>query len=80
VPGLRRMRNERGYSLNQLSALTGITDAQLWRIESGNGRTSLTTLGKLAAVLRVDSLEELLRADEDAESTAEKEEELLAVP
>jgi transcriptional regulator with XRE-family HTH domain len=63
VPGLRRLRMERGFSQKQLADLIGITDPQLWRIEKGE-RTTLSTLGKLAAVLQVSSLEELLHAEE----------------
>jgi transcriptional regulator with XRE-family HTH domain len=72
VPGLRRVRTERGYSRRQLAALVGVNESQVWRIENGE-RTTLDTLGRLAAELRVDSLTELLLDEEDREDTEEVE-------
>jgi transcriptional regulator with XRE-family HTH domain len=77
VPGLRRVRNERGYSQTELAALAGVSDYIVPRIEKGE-RTSLDTLGKLAAALRAESLEELLREDVGDKCHAEQEGELVA--
>jgi transcriptional regulator with XRE-family HTH domain len=77
VPGLRRVRIERGYSQRQLAALVGVSRHLVVRIEGGE-MTTLGTLGRLAAELKVDSLEELLRA-EVIEDTEEVEEGALVV-
>jgi len=77
VPGLQRIRYERGFSQRQLAALVGVSHFIIPRIEGG-GRTSMETLGKLAAVLRVESLEELLHEGAGDECHAEQEGELVA--
>jgi transcriptional regulator with XRE-family HTH domain len=77
VPGLRRVRIERGYSQRQLAALVDVSRHLVVRIEGGE-MTTLGTLGRLAAELKVDSLEELLRA-EDYDNTEEVEEGALVV-
>ncbi len=77
VPGLRRVRKESGYSQQQLADLARVSEYIVPRIEKGE-RTSLDTLGKLAAALRVESLEELLREDVGDRSHAEQEGELVA--
>lgn len=69
VPGLRRVRDERGYSQQELADLARVSEYIVPRIEKGE-RTSLDTLGKLAAALRVESLEELLLDDTEPESPA----------
>lgn len=61
VPGLRRLREREGFSQRHLAALIGATEHQVARVEGGS-RTSGETFLKLAAALRVESLEELLMA------------------
>lgn len=63
LPGLLRVRNDRGYSQEKLAALSGVSVGTIIRIERGE-MASLPTLGKLAVALEVDSLEELLLDDE----------------
>jgi transcriptional regulator with XRE-family HTH domain len=70
VPGLRRVRIDHGYSQRQLAALVGVSRHLVVRIEGGE-MTTLGTLGRLTAELKVDSLEELLRDDENCENTEE---------
>ena len=70
------MRIERGYSQRQLAALVGVSRHLVVRIEGGE-MTTLGTLGRLAAELKVDSLEELLRTGDDKDTEEVEEGELL---
>jgi predicted transcriptional regulator len=67
LPGLRRVRMERGLTQGELSALAGLSRFVVPRVETG-GSTSLGAVDKLAQALRVDSLEELLRVDAPGEN------------
>ncbi len=50
---VRKLRNERNYSLVELSQKAGISTSFLSELERGNKRPSLSTIDKLAAVLNV---------------------------
>ena len=50
---LRRIRTEQGKSQRALAAAAGITQAALFRIESGEADPRLSTLRKLAEALGV---------------------------
>jgi transcriptional regulator with XRE-family HTH domain len=70
------VRIERGYSQRQLAALVGVSRHLVVRIEGGE-MTTLGTLGRLAAELKVDSLEELLRTGDDKDTEEVEEGEFL---
>ncbi len=66
-PLLRRLRTTRGLTQRQLSAQTGIRQAQLSELESGKRRDAQgTTLWRLAQFFGV-SVEELLRGKLDGD-------------
>lgn len=46
--GLRRLRQSRGWSLDELAARSGVSRATLSRLEKAEVSTTATTLGKLA--------------------------------
>lgn len=48
IESIIRARKERNLTQKELSALTGITQADLSKIENGNANPSLNTLMKLA--------------------------------
>lgn len=50
---IRRIREARGDSLEDLASLAGVGKTTLWRIETGRVDASMDTLKKLAAVLDV---------------------------
>jgi transcriptional regulator with XRE-family HTH domain len=62
-PRLRRIRDERGVTLLDLSARTGISKSTLSRLENGQRRPSLELLLPLAQAYRVP-LDELVGAPE----------------
>ena len=62
-PRLKRLRNERGVTLADLSATTGISTSTLSRLETGQRRPSLEVLLPLAQAYRVP-LDELVGAPE----------------
>lgn len=62
-PRLRRLRQERGVTLNALAEATGISVSTLSRLESGKRRPSLELLLPLAQAHRVP-LDELVGAPE----------------
>ena len=58
---LRRLRTENGWSLAQLSALSGVDAAHISRIEHGDSVHWGCALTKLARVLRVPTEELVVR-------------------
>lgn len=52
-PVLRRLRSERGLSLEQTGELTGVSRPMLSQIERGTSSPTITTLWKIAAGLKV---------------------------
>jgi len=58
---LRRLRNERNLSQDDLAYAAEISRSYLSQIEKGKYYASLKTIGKLAEVLKIDPAE-LLRA------------------
>ena len=50
---LSRMRKERGFSLDQVSQLTGVSKSMLSQIEKGQKTPTVTTLWKIASGLNV---------------------------
>jgi len=58
-------RNNAGLTQKQLSERTGITQADISRLENGNGNPSLRTLKRLASAMEMSlKLEFLPKADE----------------
>ena len=62
-PRLKRVRSQRGATLSEVSAATGISTSTLSRLESGQRRPSLELLLPLAQTYRVP-LDELVGAPE----------------
>lgn len=60
---LRRMREERGLTLQQLADAVGITKPYLWQIENGKRRLSYALAVKIASVLETTP-DEVFLADE----------------
>ena len=56
------VRNEKGVSLNQLAAKTGIGKATLWRMENGEVSSRINALESIARVLGV-KVEDLYESD-----------------
>lgn len=50
---LRRIRTRRGYSLDRLAKVSGVSRAMLGQIETGKSSPTLTILAKIAAALEV---------------------------
>lgn len=50
---IKRLRKIRNYSLDQLSALTGVSKGMLAQIEKGSSSPTITTLWKIANGLQV---------------------------
>ena len=50
---IRRLRQERGYSIRQLAAMAGLHWTTIWKIEKTARLPSLVTLTKLAKALRL---------------------------
>jgi transcriptional regulator with XRE-family HTH domain len=63
APRLRRIREQRGFTLTELSERTGISKSTLSRLETGQRRPSLELLLPLAQTYRVP-LDELVGAPE----------------
>jgi transcriptional regulator with XRE-family HTH domain len=58
---LRRIRNERGLSQDDLAAEAEVSRSYLSQIEKGKFHVSLKIIGKLTAVLKVEPAEFLRR-------------------
>ena len=56
------VRNEKGVSLNQLAAKTGIGKATLWRMENGEVSPRINALERIARALGV-KVEDLYESD-----------------
>ena len=53
-PTIKRLRTERGLSLEKLANAAGLTKAHVWEMERGNSANpSVSTLAGLAAALSV---------------------------
>ena len=52
---LERMRNEAGLSLRELSQLSGVSHANIWRIERG-GNSNVGTILRLTNAMYLDPL------------------------
>lgn len=50
---IRDRRKKKNYGLNEFAALIGISGAQMSRIESGTGRASRDTLGRISGYLGI---------------------------
>lgn len=50
---LRQLREERGWSQEQLAALAGINRSYLGEVERGRAMPTLTTVSKLAGALEI---------------------------
>ena len=50
---LRRLRTRRGYSLDRLAKVSGVSRAMLGQIETGKSSPTLNVLAKIAAALEV---------------------------
>ncbi len=53
VATVRRLRNQRGWTQEELAKRVGVARATIARIETGNRRPSLTLLAQLAQVVKV---------------------------
>ncbi|UUZ93358.1 helix-turn-helix domain-containing protein [Paenibacillus sp. P25] len=60
---VRDIRKEKGFSQEQLGELAGVHYSYIGAVERGEKNFTMTTLGKIAAALKVDVLE-LLRYSE----------------
>lgn len=52
---LRKIREENGISINQLSKMTGISKGHLSRIENQETMPTILTIERIAIALKVDS-------------------------
>lgn len=50
---LRQLREERGWSQEQLAAQAGLNRSYLGEVERGNAMPTLTTVAKLASALEI---------------------------
>ena len=58
VAKLKELRRRRALSLRELEAVSGVSYATVWRLESGRaGRAHPRTIRKLARALGVDTAE-----------------------
>ncbi len=65
---LRRIRELRVLSQRDLADLSGLTQATIWRLESGKGEAHPKTVRRLAEALGVEPQELLRRAEGDQET------------
>jgi transcriptional regulator with XRE-family HTH domain len=64
---LSRLRRERAFSLRELAKLAGVTQDNIWKIESGRTRRPHpSTVRKLAGALGVAPID-LLRSESEAD-------------
>jgi transcriptional regulator with XRE-family HTH domain len=61
---LRRLRTRRGYSLDRLAKVSGVSRAMLGQIETGKSSPTLSILAKIAAALDVSCASLIIEADE----------------
>ncbi|MCX8997078.1 XRE family transcriptional regulator [Rhizobiaceae bacterium BDR2-2] len=62
---LRRLRTRRGYSLDRLAKLSGVSRAMLGQIETGKSSPTLSILSKISAALEVPCGSLIVEAEED---------------
>ncbi len=62
---IKKLRKNRGYSLNKFSELSGISKGYLSKIENGVNVPTITTLHKIATALEVDVTYFFLKQGED---------------
>ncbi len=63
---LRRLRTRRGYSLDRLAKVSGVSRAMLGQIETGKSSPTLNVLAKIAAALEVSCGSLIIEDDEPA--------------
>lgn len=63
---LRRLRTRRGYSLDRLAKVSGVSRAMLGQIETGKSSPTLSILAKIAAALDVTCGSLIIEAEEPA--------------
>ena len=51
---IKNLRKEKGYSLNRLSSLSGLSKGYLSKIENGINAPTITTMARIATALEVD--------------------------
>lgn len=78
LPGLRRVREEKGFSQRGLARASGMSYVNISKIESGQQRATMSSFEKLAIALDVDCLEELLLDEEGIKCLAERKGDLVA--
>src|SRR6218665_3503529 len=61
---LRRLRTRRGYSLDRLAKVSGVSRAMLGQIETGKSSPTLNVLAKIAAALEVPCGSLIIEEDE----------------
>lgn len=61
---LRRLRTRRGYSLDRLAKVSGVSRAMLGQIETGKSSPTLNVLAKIAAALEVSCGSLIIEEDE----------------
>ncbi|MXN52888.1 helix-turn-helix domain-containing protein [Shinella sp. AETb1-6] len=61
---LRRLRTRRGYSLDRLAKVSGVSRAMLGQIETGKSSPTLSILAKIAAALEVTCGSLIIEAEE----------------
>ena len=54
---IRKIREEKGISINQLSKMTGISKGHLSRIENQETMPTILTIERIAIALKIDSKE-----------------------
>lgn len=58
---LRKLREQKGYSLFTLSLKSGVDSSYIWRIEQGTKKPSLEIMKKLARGLDIECFDELFK-------------------
>jgi transcriptional regulator with XRE-family HTH domain len=64
LPGLRRLRDERGYSMRELAIEAGLTTDTVWRLENQQRGAEARTRRRLAAALET-TIKDLRTPDEE---------------
>jgi transcriptional regulator with XRE-family HTH domain len=63
---LRRLRTRRGYSLDRLAKISGVSRAMLGQIETGRSSPTLSILSKIAAALEVPCASLIVEENDDS--------------
>lgn len=69
---IKRLRGQRGLTLDQVAELTGVSKSMIGQVERGNSAPTVTTLWKICNGLKV-SFSSLLEQSERAVTVARKE-------